>query len=281
MIVVVGSMALAIDGGNSFLHRRQAQEAADAGALAGALALTLGNDAAEAVADSVEYSLGHNTATSVTVTVNGPCSVTVVTRQSFGTIFGGVIGQSVLEVETRASASCVPVTGMAEKVYPIAVSADGFALDSSYEILAGGGPGNFGWLGWTGCTNTGCLCTSLTPPGNSDTYVNPLDSSDHIIDVGDWIPGSTGVANAACVRNALDALIGPEPIPILVPVWDAVQGSGSNLKYRVAGFAELTIESYHLPGQNRITGRFSRAVEPGEAAAAGSGYGVYRVIATE
>jgi len=280
MGVIVACLAVAIDGGNSFLHRRQAQVAADAGALAGALALAQGDDAEQAAAEATEYSLGHNTATSVTVTVSGPCSVTVITRRSFGTIFGGVIGQSVMDVETRAGASCVPVAGMAEDVYPIAVSADGFALDTSYEILAGGGPGNFGWLGWGGCTDAGCLCTSLTPPGNSDTYVNPYDSSDHVIDVGDWVPGSTGVANAACVRDALDALIAG-PKPIYVVVWDAVQGSGSNLKYRVAGFAELTMESYRLPGQNRVTGCFSRTVEPGEAVAAGSGYGVYRVMPTE
>ena len=37
----------------------------------------------------------------------------------------------------------------------------------SADILKGTGPGNFGWLTWTGNTEVYALAASLTPPGNS------------------------------------------------------------------------------------------------------------------
>ena len=41
------------------------------------------------------------------------------------------------------------------------------------NILNGDQAGNFGWLSWAGSQNESTLVTSLTPPGNSQTYVNP------------------------------------------------------------------------------------------------------------
>ena len=75
------------------------------------------------------------------------------------------------------------LTAQAEtcEFYPIALSADtvadvapGTVLD---DILNGAHPGNFGWLTWTGDPRVPTLVNSLTPPGDSDTYVNPDDPS--------------------------------------------------------------------------------------------------------
>ncbi|MBX2998860.1 MAG: tandem-95 repeat protein [Caldilineaceae bacterium] len=140
------------------------------------------------------------------------------------------------------------------KLYPIALHAatvagatPGAALP---DVFNGTGPGNFGWLSWTGNPNTPTLVNNLTPPGGSHTYVNPHDPADTLISTGDWVRGSPGVANAKPVRDALDALLGQE---IVVPVWDGAQGQGNNAQYRVADFARIRITGYQLPGQNRIS----------------------------
>jgi hypothetical protein len=118
------------------------------------------------------------------------------------------------------------------------------------DIYTGAGPGNFGWLSWTGAQGEPALATSLTPPGDSDTFINPYNPADHVVSTGDWVRGRPGVANAKSIRDALDAL---KNRVITVPVWDTVAGQGSNLKYRVAGFARVQITGYRLPGQNRLS----------------------------
>jgi hypothetical protein len=133
-------------------------------------------------------------------------------------------------------------------------SLDGVAAgDIVPDIYNGAQPGNFGWLTWAGAPNVGTLANSLTPPGDSDSYVNPHDPNDHRVSVGDWLQGSPGVGNSTQVRQALDALIGRE---IIVPVWDAVDGSGNNALYRVVAFARVRLVDYNLPGENRISAEF-------------------------
>jgi len=121
------------------------------------------------------------------------------------------------------------------------------------DIYNGVQPGNFGWLTWAGSPSEPTLATSLTPPGNSGTYVNPNNPNDHSVSVGDWVQGKPGVSNSEHVRKALDTL---EHIDITVPVWDRATGQGNNSLYRVVGFARVRIISYRLPNQNRITARF-------------------------
>lgn len=118
------------------------------------------------------------------------------------------------------------------------------------DIYNGDGPGNFGWLSWTGGPSVPTLVQSLTPPGDSNTYVNPDNPDDHALSVGDWVHGKPGVSNSRLVRDALDNLKG---VVITVPVWDEATGHGTNLKYHVVGFARIQIADYRLPGQNRIS----------------------------
>src|SRR5215510_7416953 len=47
------------------------------------------------------------------------------------------------------------------------------------NIVNGDQLDNFGWLTWTGDTSDAALVASLTPPGNSDSYVNPDNSADN------------------------------------------------------------------------------------------------------
>src|SRR5207249_8506910 len=118
------------------------------------------------------------------------------------------------------------------------------------DIYNGFRPGNFGWLTWAGSPSEPKLATSLTPPGNSGTYINPLNRNDHTVSVGDWVRGKPRVPNSRQVRNALDTL---KQIDIVVPVWDRAFGSGHGSFYHVARFARVRITDYRLPNQNRIS----------------------------
>ncbi|MCI0397264.1 MAG: Ig-like domain-containing protein, partial [Chloroflexi bacterium] len=149
-----------------------------------------------------------------------------------------------------------PATGSCE-LYPIALHVDTLAGvqvgDVIEDIWNGTQPGNFGWLTWTGDTSVPVLAASLTPPGNSHTYVNPNDPNDHVVSVGDWVEGKPGVSNARQVRDALDLLT---TVDIVVPIWDASQGSGAQVVYRIAGFARVRLMAYNLAKSDYITARF-------------------------
>jgi RHS repeat-associated protein len=151
------------------------------------------------------------------------------------------------------------------ELYPIALSSEqvqGVTIGTVFEdVFQGRQPGNFGWLTWSGSPSVPTLVNSLTPPGDSWTYENPDDSTDHIINRGDWVQGKPGVSNSKKVRNALDALIGTE---ITVPAWDQARGQGNNADYRVAGFVRIELLDYHLPRDNRITARLTGFVTCGE-----------------
>jgi uncharacterized repeat protein (TIGR01451 family) len=156
----------------------------------------------------------------------------------------------------------VVVVGITCELYPIALHVDtleGVAVGEEVEdIYNGTGPGNFGWLSWTGDPSVPALVESLTPPGNSDTYVNPYDSNDHTLSPGDWVYGKPGVSNSKAVRGALDEL---KEMDIIVPVWDQAEGKGKNVEYHVVGYAQVRITDYRLPGQNRISVIFLGCVE--------------------
>jgi hypothetical protein len=155
------------------------------------------------------------------------------------------------------STSVIAQAGSRGDLYPIALHNQtlvgvpiGGVLRNIYNGVQ---PGNFGWLTWAGSPSEPTLVKSLTPPGNSSTYVNPNNPSDHVVSIGDWVQGKPGISNSRGVRQELDAL---KKIDITVPVWDQATGKGNGSLYHVVAFARVRILSYQLPHENRITARF-------------------------
>ncbi len=72
ILALVGIVGLAVDGGNAYSDRRKAQNAADAAALAGALARIQGADFVQAVLDSANQNGFNNDGTSNVVEVFSP-----------------------------------------------------------------------------------------------------------------------------------------------------------------------------------------------------------------
>lgn len=148
------------------------------------------------------------------------------------------------------------------QLYPIAVNAaalSGGGNDARYivrETAYGTNSGNFGWLSWNGDMLPDTLAQSLTLPGNSNTYNNPDNPSDHVVSVGDWVLGRPEVNNNQAVDVALRDLMAGH-YAVTVPVWDQVTGQGNNPRYHVSGFAWMYgIEQYSLQQPNSISLRY-------------------------
>lgn len=150
-----------------------------------------------------------------------------------------------------------PTASVGCELYPIAVDAavirDVAVGDVIPSVAVGAGPGNFGWLTWTGDQSIMALTEALTPPGTSEHYRNPHDGGDRRISVNEWVHGRPGVGESRDVRDALSALRNKT---ITVPLWDAVTGEGSRLQYHVVGFAQIQLTNDQLAGKNLLSFRY-------------------------
>ncbi len=169
MVVLVALLGLVIDGGNVYAQRRQMQNAADAGALAGARAWahSEGGDEAAARAAIQEYAVTRNGATSYSATFEGT-HVTVTARKDVPTYFVRVIGISTMPVSARARAGVYRVTEPGCGILPLA------AYDKR-PIPGEDDPTS--WPTWTGepedrCPpdGTGCFRIWTSAPKESDDF---------------------------------------------------------------------------------------------------------------
>jgi len=115
LFVIIGMVALILDGGAIMSNRRVAQAAADAGALAGAQRACLGKPDAIAVAEY--YALTNNNATTAVATLEG-MQVTVNTTVEQPSFFAKIFGVETLKASAEATAGCYGVRGKA--VVPLA-----------------------------------------------------------------------------------------------------------------------------------------------------------------
>jgi hypothetical protein len=113
--VLFAFVALSLDGGSIYAGRRRMQNAADAGALAGAREICFGehddlaaaHTAAEAAAH--EYAEDRNGSEGADVDIVGDYTVTVVASQTLDTFFAGIIGINTAHVRAEAAAVCGPL----------------------------------------------------------------------------------------------------------------------------------------------------------------------------
>jgi hypothetical protein len=117
LIVLIGMLALTLDGGYAYLQRRASQTAADAGALAGAHELCETGDANLAVNRALEYDIDHNGAHEAIATVEEGV-VTVEAYITFSTFFGRIFSRPEITTAAIAAAKCVPA-GEAVNILPI------------------------------------------------------------------------------------------------------------------------------------------------------------------
>jgi Flp pilus assembly protein TadG len=278
LILVAG---LVVDGGNAFLNRRQAQNTADLAALAGTKAIadwymTLPTSTASTVYSAIaaravangcsatgvvpcswsasfvnagQASLGSpmTSGTNPTGSIpTGAQGVTVQVTQLPSTYFLGVIGQGKWTVQTTATALTGNLGPGAGSLLPIGVnpptSTGGGPVTLTSETSYG--PGNFGWLSWTGSNQTNVLADSICAPDNS------------ALSLPTPVPGDPGVKNASDVRSCLNKWIGSV---IYVPVFDTCSPcNGNGATFHVIGYTAFFLESYTTKGGaiNTLSGYF-------------------------
>ncbi len=110
LLVLLAILALIMDGGNVFLNRRTAQNAADAGALAGARTLCITKDTSQAQFMAQQYATVHNFSDQAQVSIDPIGYVTVTTEITDETFFAHLIGRPNLTAEAQAMAGCCPPT---------------------------------------------------------------------------------------------------------------------------------------------------------------------------
>jgi len=121
MIAFVGILALALDGGSAYAARRQAQNAADAGALAGATYMCDNRDAVGGANKAVEFAVKNGALNPPDVYANlSTGSVIVTATVQKNTFFAGLIGYSQVSPRAVAEARCRPPVGMG--IMPVAWS---------------------------------------------------------------------------------------------------------------------------------------------------------------
>ena len=103
LVAMIGFLALVIDVGNIYAQRRFMQNAADAGALAGIRALSLGKDTATIRSKIQEYAVQRNGAGSYAASILTR-TVTVTVNKTFPTYFAGLVGVPAASVQAVAQA---------------------------------------------------------------------------------------------------------------------------------------------------------------------------------
>lgn len=168
LIGLLAAMALVLDGGNVYMERRAMQNAADAGALAGARAVcTSAMEGRDPVAEAQAYASANGAGTAQ-VTVNAP-RVTVVACKDVRMKFGKFIGVWWITVCGRAAAACVPVASW-ENIAPLAILWQNFSVGQCIDIWDSdveyqGQTGNSrGWLNVECYSDAPCCCGQSNTP---------------------------------------------------------------------------------------------------------------------
>ncbi len=117
--VFVAMLALVLDGGNAYAAKRQAQNAADAGALAGATYMCKNHDQAGGVTTAETYAVSNGAVDPPVVQASlSAGSVVVTATVTRDTFFAGLIGFPQVSPVAAARADCRPPVGLG--VLPVA-----------------------------------------------------------------------------------------------------------------------------------------------------------------
>jgi hypothetical protein len=221
----------------------------------------------------------------------GAVGVRVGVTRSPSAIVGRVLGFDQWEVSTEATAAAGDTDELGDGILlPIALC--GFGPDTAECEQANGtnakpfesmenivltdgkvGPGNFGWLSWTGSDSAPTLRDSLCSPDNppfsldgllddpgdwkhrDETGTNPADGET-------WFPGGNGKMNSSGVRACLDYWI-TTGTPVLIPIYDvtsdkvgANNNGANNLAYHIVGIAAMVLTAVDQPAVDQISARF-------------------------
>jgi hypothetical protein len=249
VVALIACGAFVMDVGAWLQGHRATQAVADASALAGAQALPADTGTATAVAllystkngggvAGGDIQFASNTFTSDTIKVKA--------RRTGAGFLSRVLGISSVNLTADAEARAY---NLGEATY-----AAPFGISKSEPFLSGGGcpcynvqtsfdlgkvgPGGFDVINIDGSKGG-------TGPGTLADWIS--DGLDQSMPLG-WYYSDTGAKfSSSQVKDAMDARVGSV---LLFPVYDAVQGNGSNLQYHIVGWAGFYMTGWTAHGNN-------------------------------
>jgi Flp pilus assembly protein TadG len=277
MVPLLVCTALVVDVGSAYVRKRQLQNAADAAVLAVAQDCAGGacGNISSTATTFAAANVGAGTATA-NPSVSGS-TATVSTSSTVDFFFAPVIGIDDTQVTATATAVWGSPTG-GRAALPLAFSWCAFAAQTGggvpstttpatimlpkTDATACSGPtgnpvpGGFAWLK---ADSTGCITTS------SITGQTPSDP-------GRSLPSICSPADFVALQNKV----------VLLPVYEAFGGTGSNAWYDIYGYVAFKLTGYSFGGQYKwnapctgndscIRGYFTTFVAPSDAFTYGAG----------
>ena len=249
LVGLLAMLALVLDGGNIYLQRRRMQNAADAGAIAGARVLALDGTPAQAYAAAQEYTLQRNGADNCDISIEGTL-VTVVAHKNVKMSFAQIVGINQVQATARASATYKPVAQMG-KMAPIAIEDFEYEFETTYTIwddntedppdpTTGDIAGSMrGWL------NLDCVypdeCGDAGTSLLADWMLNGYQGK---VDKKSWVRGSSGVKTYPVAIT--QARIGDV---LFIAIYDDIQDLHPGKPYyHVIKFAAFEVTAVHATG---------------------------------
>ena len=271
-VSVIAMGAFVLDVGSWFRGHRATQAVADAAALAGAQALP--GDTASATTVALDYSTRNGGGVQVSdirfssnTFTNDTIAVTA--RRTAASFLARVLGLGDVDLTATAQARAYNI---AQPYY-----AAPFGISKNEPFLSGPGcpcygqtvswrlnkigPGGFGVINIDGSRGG-------TGPGTLASWIQ--DGLGGLMSTG-WYYSDPGAKfNSSQVRNAMNARVGTT---LLFPVYDATQGNGANLQYRVVGWATIHMTGWSAQGSSAtITGYLKHLAWQGIPTTSGSNY---------
>ncbi|MDL2335840.1 MAG: pilus assembly protein TadG-related protein [Chloroflexota bacterium] len=260
LIALVGMVGLIIDGGDSFLQRRDQQNAADAAAMAAGYASANSQDAtaaAKTVAAANGYTNGVN-GTTVTVTITGG-SIKVDVSKPHQNYFAGVMGFTSWGVSTTASVQAGTPNG-AYNPMPVIFNKKAFDNPANKNSNAPGafdepGSGNADVPSTSTSFNWTIFCTANGNPCNAnssgvDAIINNNGTGTTI--QTDDVIGPLNAGSHTSLFSSLSSVVG-NAYPVAI-----VDDSGA-----VQGWAWFHITGSVGGSTKQISGWFEEQVNPG------------------
>ncbi|ROR73243.1 pilus assembly protein TadG-related protein [Bogoriella caseilytica] len=249
IVPLIAFAAIAIDIAAMHAERQQLQTGADAAALA--IAQDCARDACEDPGHTAQEFATANTNSEATATVDPvptPASgqVTVQNSGLRGHWFAPVLGFDETAITASASAGWGAPSG-GTSMLPLALS-----YCEWWNQTGGGTPSGSTartiYLAGTGPT-PGCPGPSGTVPGGFGWLRTDPGTCNVTTAIMQTLPTDTGVSvSSGCTPADFVAL---QNSTVLLPIFDRTEGTGSGARYRVYGYAALTITGYSFGGQYR------------------------------
>jgi Flp pilus assembly protein TadG len=221
--VVMTFVAFGTDVGTAVSIARQAQNSADAAALAVATDCSAGNTPAALTTytkpGQVPTSTGCNSGT-VTVTVS----------KTQPTTFGRLAGLTSY-TKTRSATAKWGALGSQTGVFPITVSTCAFTIQFNVKVTLHS-------HNTAGCSN----------PAGQFGFISGGCVSQTVV-AGEYLGGTTGnnLNGTGCTETSLNAMLNTD---VLVPVWDSATGQGASAQYHILAYAVFHLTGWSTNGNS-------------------------------